>query len=434
VVKISTVRVSTETHTKPVRAGSGRLDPMKDLKKTTEPTARGRATDTGDASQVFSPSVGQSRREKLHVSPEKARHSLRSNPSVWVPVISSTGIPLMPCRQAYARALIKSGRAKRRWFKGIFSIKLLDRAEGIVQQIVVGIDPGSKREAMTVMSKQHTYLNVLSDAVTWVKDRVEVRRNMRRARRFRKTPCRTNRSNRSINIKCLPPSTKSRWQVKLRIINFLKKIYPISDYVVEDIKAKTWKGSKKWNRNFSPLEVGKTWFYEEVSKLGRLVLKQGYDTFERRNLLGLKKSSKKLEEIFEAHNVDSCVLSSFITSKSKIDNKSILRLVPLQLHRRQLHRYEPSKGGIRKLYGGTISLGFKRGSVVKEKNLGLVYVGGTLKSNISLYDLRTGKRLTQRGLCKDVKFLYYNFWRTSWVKRLASSPPTRGGVSARKDS
>ena len=145
-VKISTVKsLSKRTHTKPVRAGTGRL-------KTTEPTVRGRTRDTGNASLVPSLSVGQSRREKLRALVVKPKHSPVLSP-VWVPVISSTGKPLMPCRPAYARALVKSGRAQRRWFRGIFCIKLLDRAEGNVQQVACGVDPGSKREAMTVQSR-----------------------------------------------------------------------------------------------------------------------------------------------------------------------------------------------------------------------------------------------------------------------------------------
>ena len=399
-----------KTHTLPVRAGNGRL-------KTTEPTVRGRATDIRDASQVPLPSVGQSRREKLLVMPERARQSPRPSP-VWVPVISSTGSPLMPCRPAYARALIKSGQAQKRWFRGIFSVKLLNRAEGKVQQVVVGIDPGSKREAMTVQSKQHTYLNVLSDAVTWVKDRVEVRKNMRRSRRFRKTPCRKNKANRGINCRRLPPSTKSRWQIKLNLLNFLKKLYPISDIVVEDIKAKTWKGAKKWNKSFSPLEVGKAWFYARVSLMGYLILKQGYETFERRNLLGLKKTKEKLAETFNAHNVDSWVLASYVTGKSSVDNKVMFRVIPLQLHRRQLHRFEPETGGFRKLYGGTRSMGLRRGSVVNHTKLGMVYVGGASKGKISLHDLGSGRRLTQSGSCKDVIFLNINPWRTQFLPRL----------------
>jgi hypothetical protein len=32
----------------------------------------------------------------------------------------------------------------------------------------------------------------------------------------------------------------------------LKKIFPVTDFVVEDIKARTPKGKKKWNISFSP--------------------------------------------------------------------------------------------------------------------------------------------------------------------------------------
>jgi hypothetical protein len=110
-------------------------------------------------------------------------------------------------------------------------------------------------------------LNIQADAVTWVKDAVGVRRNMRRARRFRKTPCRKPRfdpSQAQDKRGGIPPSTKARWQWKLRLCNWLAKLYPISILVVEDIKAKT-KGKRKWDSSFSPLEVGKKWFYSELS-------------------------------------------------------------------------------------------------------------------------------------------------------------------------
>jgi RRXRR protein len=409
VVQINTVSAPQKAHTKPVRAGTGRS-------KTTEPTVRGRIEDIRDASQVPLPSAGQSRREKLLAPSVRKEQSPVLNP-VWVPVISSTGTPLMPCRPAYARALIKSGRAQRRWFKGIFAIKMLDRAEGKVQQVVCGIDPGSKREAFTVQSKQHTYLNVLSDAVTWVSDRVEVRRNMRRGRRFRKTPCRKNKFNRNINCKGLLPSIKSRWQIKLNIIKFLKKMYPISDICVEDIKAPIYKRGKRWNVIFSPMEIGKNWFYSEISKLGNLIKKRGYETFEKRNQLGFKKIKNKMSETFFAHNVDSWVLSSFITEKNFIDNITLFRIIPLQLHRRYLHRSEPQLCGKRKTYGGTKSVNFKRGSVVNNHKFGLVYVGGTMNGKISLHDIGSGRRLTQKSFCQDNKFFYCNSWKTQFLKK-----------------
>jgi len=415
VVKINTVKPEEvskpqKTHTKPIRAGSGRLGPMKGSKKTTEPTVRGRARDTGDASLISSPSVGKSRREKLSVAEKRPKRGL-----VMVPVLSSTGKPLMPCHPARAKELIKKGRAVKRWFKGIFCIKLLDRAEGDVQQVVVGIDPGSKREGFTVQSKSHTYLNVLSDAITWVKRKMETRKVMCKTRRHRKTPYRKNKCNRQRNAKVFPPSTKSRWLIKLNITKFLRKIYPITDYVVEDVKAKSKKGCNKWNKYFSPVEFGKTWFYKEISKLGNFITKSGKKTFDRRNLLGLKKSGNKLSEKFEAHNVDSWVLASFFTGRTVIDNKIIFRIIPLQLRRRELHYLQPSKGGKRGIHGGTISLEFKRGSVVKHSKKGLVYIGGTTNGKVSLHNIKTGKRLTQNGEIKDIEFLYNSSWITKFV-------------------
>ena len=55
------------------------------------------------------------------------------------------------------------------------------------------------------------------------------------------------------------------------------------------------------------------------------------------------------------------------------------------------------KGGIRRSYGSTRSLGFKAGSVVKHPKWGVCYVGGTNSERISLHDLTTGKRLTQKA-------------------------------------
>jgi hypothetical protein len=89
---------------------------------------------------------------------------------------------------------------------------------------------------------------------------------MRRGRRKRITPCRQPRFNRQRGG--IPPSTKARWQWKLRICWWLKKIFPITDFVVEDISATTKKGKRRWNVSFSPLEVGKRWFYAELEKIG----------------------------------------------------------------------------------------------------------------------------------------------------------------------
>jgi hypothetical protein len=101
---------------------------------------------------------------------------------MYVPVVSKTGKPLMPCHPARARELIRRGKAVRRFNRGVFYIRLTEREDAEVQPISVGIDVGSRKEAFTVKSEAHTYLNIQADAVTWVGEAVKTRREMRRAR------------------------------------------------------------------------------------------------------------------------------------------------------------------------------------------------------------------------------------------------------------
>ena len=166
-----------------------------------------------------------------------------------------------------------------------------------------------------------------------VKDQVEIRRNMPCARRFRNTPCRKNRANRLVNKYRLPPLTKARWQWKLRIAKWLTLMFPISTFVVEDIKARTWKNARKWNVSFSPLGVGKQWFYAELEKIARVETKTGNDTYELRQLSELLKSKQKLSNKFEAHCVDSWVLANWcVGGHFKPDNTALIEVIPLEFH------------------------------------------------------------------------------------------------------
>jgi hypothetical protein len=191
-------------------------------------------------------------------------------------------------------------------------------------------------------------------------------------------------------------------------------MYPITCVIVEDIKARTHKNGKKWNGIFSPLEVGKQWFYEQIKSQFKLETKQGCETKEQRDLLNLKKSSNKMCNKFEAHCVDSWVLANwFVGGHTKPDNVGLLQIIPLQFHRRMLHALQPAKSGIRRPYGGTRSLGFKRGSLVKHVKYGICYVGGFMNDRISLHSIGVGKRLCQNAKVVDCKFLSFNSWRWS---------------------
>jgi hypothetical protein len=181
------------------------------------------------------------------------------------------------------------------------------------------------------------------------------------------------------------------------------------------------------------LEVGKHWFYEEIRKLAPLQLLQGYETKALREQLGFKKTSKKLAEVWEAHCVDAWVLAySAIRGCTTPDNWRLICLAPLNWHHRQLHRFEPGKGGRRSPYGGTLSMGIKRGTLVKHPKWGKTYVGGTMNGRISLHDPSTGKRLTQSAkvaVCQPIKLLR---WRT-WLVPLTPTALSPQKVTRRKE-
>jgi hypothetical protein len=386
-------KVKSNTRLDEIHGNVGRL-------KSAEPAVRGSTQDATDASLIGRRSASQCRRDCTHM----CRHGLQRNP-VIVPVLALDGEQLMPTSASRARRWVKQSKATPFWLNGVWCIRLrFEPSARNKQEVVVGIDPGSKREAYTVASKVHTYLNVLSDAIDWVSDSIESRKILRRARRNRKTPCRANRKNRARGG--IPPSTKARWQLKLRVVNQLRKMFPITGYAVEDIKATTHGKGKRWNRSFSPLEVGKRWMYGELSKLGTLTLKAGHETAELRVNFGVVKCyGDKMSMRFDVHNVDSWVLAKdALGAKGRPENLRLVHARPLQFRRRALHLQNPAKENVRRSHGGTLSQGFKRGSLVRHPKHGLTTVGGTKDGRVSLHTL-LGKRLCQNAKAQDIKLL-----------------------------
>jgi hypothetical protein len=399
------IRVSKES----IRNNRGRLKEIESSSHDSEQHNTG-------ASQAGILCDDQSRREQL-LGSKTPKGKVTCN---YVPVVSSTGTPLMPCHQARARQLLKEKKAIKRFTNGIFYIKLTEREDGDIQTVACGIDPGSKREGFTVKSSEKTFINVLSETTgNVISKKLEVRRNSRKSRRFRKTPCRRNNRNKNRNIKLIPPSTRARWNAKLRIADIIRKIYPISDYVIEDVKAFAKEGDKKWNTSFSPLEIGKNYFYDKIRKIGKLTLMQGYETAAIRTELGLVKTDNKLADIFEAHNVDSWVLANSIFNiQKKPDNISIYKFVPIEVKRRQLFCFGFLKKGERRRYGGTVSLGIPKGTIFKYNGIYLK-LGGNRGGRLSGHDIKTNKRVYAN--IKKEKIIILNYiirWNVSFTKRM----------------
>ena len=325
---------------------------------------------------------------------------------MFVPVQSKSGKVLMPTNPNKAGVLIKKGLATPFWKNGIFCIRLNYDTEEYTQDICVGVDPGSKKEGFTVKGEKHTYLNIQADAHNKVGKKLEKRSELRRGRRGRKCPNRPNRTNRLANKKRIPGGTRARWDWKLRILDFLSKIYPITHICVEDIKARTVKNARPWNSSFSPLEVGKEWFYDEIRKRWELYTLQGFETKEIRDRLGLKKSSKKLAETFDAHCVDSFCLAYYVIGGCDVpDNTDILCISPIPIKRRCLHREQESKGRKRNRYGGTRCINTVKNALVKHTKHGLLRVSGHQKGKLTLSDIHTSKQVVLQAKTPEYKIL-----------------------------
>jgi hypothetical protein len=294
-----------------------------------------------------------------------------------IAVIDSDGTPLMPCTPAKARMLLKQKKARPKRNKlGIFFIQLVYEQPPNNQPLAIGIDPGSKFEGFSVVGSQDTVLNMMAEAPTHVKKAVETRRTMRRTRRSRKWRRPKRFNNRLNRKKRLPPSTRSRWEAKARIVAHLKTVLPLTHAVVEDVRAVTRKGKGgRWNGAFSPVQVGKSHLYQLLETMGLEVhLREGWQTKGLREQFGLKKTSSKARRSFESHAVDSWVLAASITGTRQPTCQKLWYVVHFPLHRRQRHRLQASKGGERKPYGGTLSLGLKRNALVRHPKYGLCTV------------------------------------------------------------
>src|SRR5690606_29462584 len=118
------------------------------------------------------------------------------------------------------------------------------------------------------------------------------------------------------------------------------------------------------------------------------------------------KNKEKSKKDFYTHCVDAwCIANEVIGGHTEVDNIKTLFLKPLLFHRRKLHEILPKKNGFRRNYGGTLSEGLKRGTLVKHPKHGLTYVGGASKGRVSLHCYNTGKRLTQSAKKEDLKIL-----------------------------
>ena len=161
-------------------------------------------------------------------------------------VVDKNKQPLMPCHPARARELLKKGRAAvlRRY---PFTIILLDREGGEVQETQFKVDPGAKTSGLALVANfkrglRCIWAGELTHRGWQVRDNLLTRRQLRRGRRSRKTRYRQARfDNRRRGEGWLPPSLQSRVDNILTWLKRLCRLSPITHLAMELVRFDTQK-------------------------------------------------------------------------------------------------------------------------------------------------------------------------------------------------
>lgn len=148
-------------------------------------------------------------------------------------VINKNGKPLMPCKEAKARHLLRDKKAK--VVKKIpFTIQLLFDCEENVQPISLGIDAGSKHIGVSATTESKVLYEADVELRNDIVDLISTKREARRTRRNRKTRYRKARfNNRKREEGWLAPSVRQKIETHLQVVKDVYKILPIFKITVE---------------------------------------------------------------------------------------------------------------------------------------------------------------------------------------------------------
>lgn len=340
-----------------------------------------------------------------------------------IPIVSENGKQLMPCKPSKARKLLEKGLAEKKWNKlGMFYLQLKFNPKSKAnkgQKLCLGLDVGSKYDGIAIVSKNKVQQTGMIELPKGIAKKIEQRRQMRRARRFRncrRRKCRLGNRNKEGFI---APSQKAKVDFRIKIIEELMKIYPIKQFAVEDVKFNHY--TKRWGKHFSTTEIGKTRLYEFLKSKGKLFLFSGVKTSELRDKFNLPKTSDKRERNPYSHSVDAMVLAGKVLRLKDYQIPSFYVWKRYQYCRRQLHKFQFEKSGIRKREGGTNSIyPFKKGDIVLYQNR-LARIGGYMNNLLSLHTFNLdNKRFTQRAEPKDCSRLFNQRIKSQFI------PPING--------
>jgi hypothetical protein len=149
-------------------------------------------------------------------------------------VVNQRKQPLMPCSPRKARMLLKEGKAKV-YRRTPFAIQLLYATGETKQEIVLGVDAGSKHIGISAVTDKKELFSAEVELRKDIVDLLSTRRQNRRSRRNRLRYRQARFLNRvgSKNKGWLAPSVENKIETHLRVIKQLHRVLPISKIIVE---------------------------------------------------------------------------------------------------------------------------------------------------------------------------------------------------------
>ena len=149
-------------------------------------------------------------------------------------VLSKDGQPLMPTKNhAKVRVLLKTGKAKV-VKKFPFVIQLMYEGTKYTQEVVLGVDAGSKHIGLSATTKDKVLYEADVELRNDIVDLLSTRRQNRRTRRSHKTRYRKARfDNRKRKTGWLAPSVQNKVDTHLTVVHKVCQILPIAKIVAE---------------------------------------------------------------------------------------------------------------------------------------------------------------------------------------------------------
>ena len=196
-----------------------------------------------------------------------------------VAVVTRSGKPLDPTTEAHARKLLKKGRAEIYRYRPMFTIRLLDRDDGVTHPMEYKTDTGYEHVGISICNEFHEAVSEQRDLLPNETEKHNDARKYRRTRRNGKRYRAPRFSNRVASKKkgWLAPSIRHRMEAQTKLAKRFAEVLPITKFIFEMGKFDTQ--VLKAIENGEPLPEGKD--YQHGERYGTATLREA--VFSRDN-------------------------------------------------------------------------------------------------------------------------------------------------------